>query len=247
MRTSTILIIVALAVLLVSMGVYDQQLHTAFKQGAYKIPFSNYVSTNFSGFRHINLKSASTVNVKIERGPFRTLTEPSASDFVQLKMNGDTLEIETVFPDDYRNYGAGFGMYISCPVLSSISSNAYYHIRREKHVDRFASENFRIRRTIVSGFAQDSLNVMATNASNIWLVNDTLKSLNALIGADSASASNFYIGEKNYFERTNIDVRNQARFWIHSADTTQTFHYTLTDSALLIVSASARHILKTLQ
>ena len=199
MRTSIKLVVLALAVLILSMAIYDQQMYGAFKKGTYKIPFSNYVESNYTGFRHINLKSASTVNIKIEKGPFRVLTEPSAHQFVHLKMNGDTLEIESIFPNEYHGYGVDFGMYISCPELSSIRSNAYYHIRTHEYVDRQAEDYFKFRRTIIQGFTQDSLNIVATNASNIWLVNDTIKNLNALISIDSSSASNFYIGENNHF------------------------------------------------
>ena len=247
MRTSIKFIIADLAVLVLSMAIYDQQLHSAFKKGDYKIPFSNYTASAISGFRNIKLMSASTINIKIEKGPYRVLTEPAANDYVQLKMNGDTLEIQTVFPDQYRGYNLDFAMYISCPELSSIYSNAYYHIRSHEYLDRFAREDFGYRQTTISGFTQDSLNVMATNASNIWLVNNNIKNLHAAIGVDSGSYTNFYIGEKNHFNQTNIDVKNHGRFWIDDADTAQTFHYTLTDSAQLIVSGRTEHILKKAQ
>ncbi len=247
MRTSIKFIIAAFAVLVICMAIYDQQLYSAFKKQTYKIPFSNYTASAISGFRNINLKSASTINIKIEKGPYRVLMAPSSNDYIKLAMSGDTLEIETVFPDEYMGRGLDFTMYISCPELSSIHSNAYYHIRSRGYLDRYASENFKIMPTTISGFTQDSLDITASNASNIWLVNDTIKNLNAIIGADSASASNFYIGEKNHFTHANIDVRNLGRFWIGDADTGQSFHYILTDSAQLIVSGRAKYILKALQ
>jgi len=246
MRTSTKCIIAGFVALIISMLIYDQQLHSAFVKGTYKIPFSNYTASPISGFRNINLKSASTINIKIEKGPYRILIEPSANDYAKLKVNGDTLEIETIFPDQYHGTSSDFSMYISCPELFSVSSNAYYHMRSREYLDRYASENFQFRRTTISGFTQDSLNVTATNASNIWLLNNNIKNLQAIIGMDSASASNFYIGENNHFAQTHIVVRNFGRFYIGDADSGQSFHYTLTDSAQLIISGRAKHILKTL-
>lgn len=247
MRTSIIFIVAAFAVLLISMGIYDQQLHTAFKKGTYKIPFSNYVVSDYTRFRNINLRSASTINIKIQRGPFRVLIQPSVAEHIELKMNSDTLHLETFFPDDYHNYNADFAVYIWCPELSSIRTNGYYHIKSREYVDKQASEYFMYRRTVVNGFKQDSLSISATNAGSIWLLNDTIRNLNAVIGIDSSSATNFYIGHGNQFQNTNIDVRNVSRFWIDEADTAQQFHYTLSDSAKLIVSGRVKHLLKTQQ
>ena len=247
MRTSIIFIAVAFAVLLLSMGIYDEQLHSAFKNGTYKLPFNDYVSSSFTGFKNINLKSASTLNIKIEKGPYRILTNPSVNEFVKMNMNGDTLEIETVFPDDYHNYNFAYAIYIWCPQLSSIRSNAYYHIRSREYLDRQSSEYFSFRSSTIDGFTQDSINISATNASCIRLVNNNIENLHAEIGLDSGSATNFYIGEKNHFDHTNIDVRNHSRFWIGDADTSQSFHYTLADSARIIVSGRANHVIKKLQ
>jgi len=214
------------------------------EKGLYKIPFSNYVESNYTGFRNINLKSASTVNIKIEKGPFHVLIEPSVRNYAHLKMNGDTLEIETVFPDEYHGYSVDFAMYISCPEISSIHSDALYRIMSKEFVERDAE---RSRRTTIEGFSLDSLNIIATNGSDIRLVSDTIRNLNAVIGIDSASASKFYIGKNNHFDHANINVRNLSRFWIGYADTTQAFNYTLSDSAQLIVSGRANHVIKKLQ
>ena len=247
MRTSIILIIAAFLVLIVSVGIFDQQLNAAFKQGGYKIPFSNYEASNFTGFRHIHLKSASTLNIKIEKGEYRVLTNPAVIESIKMKMNGDTLEIETVFPDDFHNYNDEFAMYISCPELTTLRANAYYHIKSREYLDRLGSEYFIFRRTTVNGFTQDSMNIFATNASCIWLINNSIKNLKADIGIDKGSATNFYIGEKNHFLHTDINIKSQSRFWIGDADSTQSFHYTLADSARLIVSGRASHVLQTVQ
>src|SRR6478672_7114383 len=189
MRTSIKLIVAALAVFLLSMAIYDKQLHSELEKGAFKEPFGDYVASHYTGFRNIHLKSASTVNIKIQKGPYRVLIEPSANQYVHLEMNRDTLEIETVFPNEYHSYRANFGMYISCPEISSIRSDAYYHIRSREYLDKDAQDYFKFRRTTIDGFTQDSLHVTATHASNIWLLNDTIKNLDATIGVDSASAS----------------------------------------------------------
>ncbi len=246
MRTSTKILITALALLLVSIVVYDLQLRAAYNTGRFRKPYNDYVNLQLQGFKVIDLQSANVINIKLEQGPFKVLAAPEAIDFIKTTRHGDTLAIYAHYKYNYHNVRTAPVMYISCPQLSAILTDARYTVGHTEKTDERAKEDFSWRISEISGFSGPYLRIVQDHASKLLLTNNSIAVVDAVAGLSSGSASNIALGENNRLGKARLDIRHGSRLWIKEAGADQ-LDYHIGDSAQLIISGAAQHSLKITQ
>jgi hypothetical protein len=242
MKTSTKILMATLAILVISLVVYDLSLKAEYRKGDYTNPYRDYNSLNYSDFNEIELNASTAVNIILVQGPYKVLANPSADDFLHVSKQGRRLVISAAFPDHYRNIVTNYVLYISCPKLSLLKADAQYAANNVPVTDTVVRD-LRWYSTLITGFSLDSLKLQADNASNIVLENNRINILNGIIGQNSGSGSALTIGSGNKFAKSNLDICNKSQLVIKGTEAPD-LNYHLADSAILILNGAAvKHLL----
>ncbi|HET6253580.1 MAG TPA: hypothetical protein VFE32_05880 [Puia sp.] len=243
MRISTKIFLLALLVLAVCLGSYDEKLAAEFRKGEYTNPYYGYVQMKYKDFDEVELRSATSANVMLVRGDFKVLMHPQASDFVVVRQEGKRLIIEAKFQDHLRSVNARHMFFISCPKLKVFQSDAEYQIG-SVGVKDFVNWNLWWWPTTIRGFSQDTMTIREEHASNVVMEGDTIKRFTAVLGAeaDKENGPVLTLGQGNHFDSTNLDILSNGRLWVKGTDIRQlTYH--LADSASISVNGvSARYL-----
>ncbi len=235
MKTSHKFFIAAVLLMIVNLALYDQDLRHEWLNGDYRDPYRNFVPIDFKHFSAIRLNAGSAANIILVQGPFKILASPTAVPMLRLRQVGDTLIIDAEFSFSYRNTPSTYVLYIACPTLTSVQIDTYYQLDKVRITDTLASEDFSWKRSVIQGFTIDSLQLYADHAANIECRNDTIASLQAVIGASVGSAANFIVGKDNKINQSHINVLNKSRLWLQDTGQAQ-LHYHIADSGRLILN-----------
>jgi len=243
MKTSTRILMVTLAVLIISLVVYDLSLKAEYLKGDYTNIYHDYNRLDYSGFDEIELNSSTAVNIILVQGPFKVLAHPNSEDFLHVSKQGKRLVINAAFPDHYKMIIASHVLYISCPKLSLLKMDARYTMHDTPVTDTVVRD-LRWYSTLITGFSLDSLRLQADNASNLVLENNRINTLNGIIGKSNNSRSVLTIGSNNKFAKSSLDICNKSQLIIKGS-TSPNLNYHLADSATLVVNGAAvKHLFK---
>jgi hypothetical protein len=243
MKTSSKILMLTLAILVISLVAYDLSLKAEYMKGDYMNPYHDYNTLNYSGFDEIELNASTAANIILVQGPFKVLAHPNAEDFLHVSKRGKRLIISAAFADHYKNIITDHVLYISCPKLSLFKSDARY-TEHDAPVTDTLIRDIRWYSTLITGFSLDSLRLKADNASNIVLENNKINTLNGIIGQSNGSGSALTIGSNNNFTNTNLDIRTKSQLVIKGS-AIPNLNYHLADSATLVVNGAAvKHLFK---
>lgn len=245
MRTSIKILIATLALVIAGLLVYDTQLKAAYLKDDYKKPFGGFVPANFSNFNSIELRSGTVINLMVTKGPYKVLVAPAAGDFVKISQQGSKLIISAEFKDHYRGLADDYVVFVSCPELSSFSSNARYKAGDMTVTDTTVL-NFAWKQTVINGFTNDTMRITESNASNVTIRNCRLNTLKAVVGVSNNSGADLTIGAGNSFKQTDFDIRNKSTLMLKNT-AGGNINYHLADSAQLMVNGVSQPLLKLKQ
>lgn len=242
MRTSNKILIASFALLIVSLAFYDLRLKAEYQKGDYTDPYRDFVKLDYKNFDAVELESSSAINIMLVQGPFKVAASPQATDFLDIRQEKNRLIIGAKFPDHFRGMSPEYVVYISCPSLSSLKTDAFYLADGIKVTDTIAKDpNWRP--TMVNGFTADSLNIQQDHASNVTLQNNKIKHLTTTVGLSDRSGPVLTIGQNNKFDRADMTILNRSYLWIKGTNLNN-INYHLADSANLIINgAEAKHLL----
>lgn len=242
MRTSNKLMLAALLLTVVLLTWYDLRLKAEFQSGAYKLPYRNYATLNYTGFDVVDLNASTAANVKFVQGPFSVWVDHNALDYVLFKQQGNHLQIYASFEGNYRWNPNPYVIVISCPTLTQLSTDATYRADHRKITDTIVRDDWNMRQVLIDGFRQDSLSIIQDYGSTVVLANNTIRSLKAVIGKSDRSGSKIILRSGNEFQDVLLDIGHQSKFLLENARI-HTLSYRLADNAQLIVTGNAQHLL----
>lgn len=245
MRTSIKILIAALALVVIGLLAYDTQLKAEYLRGDYKKPFGGFEAKSYSNFNSIELQSGTVINLKVIKGPYKVLVDPTAGEFLKITQQGSKLIFRAAFKDHYRGLASDYVVFVSCPELSALSSDASY-TAGDMRVTDTAALNFAWRQTVISGFTNDSMLITESNASNVVIENCRIDTLKAIIGVANNSGADLTIGAGNFFKQTDLDIRNKSTLMLKNT-AGGNINYHLADSAQLMVNGASQPLLKLKQ
>ena len=242
MRTSNKFVCLALLLTLLSLLVYDLLLKAAFRSGRYKDPYRNYAVMDFKDFDALDLNSATVANVKLIQGPFSVRVDKYALDYVKVKQEGKRLRVDVVFDGNYRGNQNPYILVVSCPKLVELNTGASYRANDQWVTDTIYRADWNMRRVMMDGFTQDSLQLSLDYGSSVVLANDHIRSLHAVVGKSDASGSNLVIQPGNRFQEAALDIEHNSRLELDNS-MIDVLKYRLGDSARLVISGKAQNLL----
>lgn len=242
MKTSNKLIFAAMVLTVVLLIRYDLRLKAEYLTGAYKIPYSNYSTLHYTGFDIVDLNSSTAANVKFVQGPFSVRVDNNAMDYVVFKQQGNHLAINAVFERNYRWNPNPYVIVISCPTLTKLTTDASYLADNRMVTDTIVRDDWNMRQVLIEGFRQDSLSIEQDYGSTVVLAGNTIRSVRSVTGKSAGSGSRLILKSGNEFRDAVLDIGHRSTFFLENA-AIQNLSYHLADSAELIVTGSAEHLL----
>lgn len=238
MKTSIKILIGAACMVLVVLAWYDLRIRDAYVSGSYKQPFSGFVAQHFNDFDEIDLGSGTAANVMIKPGPFSVSVDPTATGFVRISQSGHVLHIDAAYPAAYYTPRAQYTLRITCPQLKKFIADSKYTSYGKPVTDTLASEDFKWRPSVISGFNADSLSIEEHHAGAVILKGNKLAALNAVLGIGDGSRSDMIIQHSNQLGHVNLNILNKSQLRLECRNI-QHLQYQLSDSARLIVNGVA--------
>ncbi|SMB85053.1 hypothetical protein SAMN00120144_3158 [Hymenobacter roseosalivarius DSM 11622] len=237
MKTSNKLLLTALLFLLTSLAAYNMALKTEYRKGTYKDPYKNFTALNLKDFNALEINPASILNVKVMAGPYAVWVHKKAAEYVQVKQTGQRLRLDVAFAEDKDFTGNSYAVMISCPRLTSLTTNAVYSVKGKQTIDKDLGSfpNFGV---TVSGFTQDSLWVRQDNASLLKLTDNTLGRLRAVAGLSPGSSSTLHLLATNHITAANLGIRHKSQLILENVAIPQ-LHYQFADSAKATISGAS--------
>lgn len=243
MKKSTLFLLAAVAIISVSLAVYDFQLRAEVRKGDYAKPLYHYRDLGLNGFNRIEMRASTTANVHLERGPFRVAIAPDVSDFLTTRVEDSTLIIEAHFSDRNRGSNSDPSLYVACPSLRSFRADAWYTVNGRMVVDGAVSPYW-VKLAKISGFEGDSLVLEEEYGSNVLLEEIRYKHISAVLGAkkEGWNAPVLTIGDKSHFDSSDLNILGHGQLRVTGSDIRQ-LNYHFSDSASLTISGTAvRHL-----
>ena len=221
---------------------YDLRLKAEYLSGAYKLPYSTYTTLNYTGFDIVDLNASTAANVKFVQGPFSVRVDNNALDYAVLQQQGNRLVINAVFERNYRWNPNPYVIVISCPTLTKLTTGASYRADNSIVTDTIVREDWNMRRVLIEGFRQDSLSIEQDYGSTVELAGNTIRSLRAVIGKSAGSGSKIILQPGNDIRDAILDIGHYSKLFLENA-AIQHLSYHLADSAELVVTGNAQHLL----
>ncbi|HWD87963.1 MAG TPA: hypothetical protein VG367_07545 [Mucilaginibacter sp.] len=242
MRTSTKILTITLAMIVICLAWYDLSLKAEYRKGDYTNPYRDFEQLNYRDFDEIELDASTAVGAIIVQGPYKILVNPRAHDFMHIDKQGRHLVISAAFRDHYQSFTSDYMVYISCPKLSLLKTDSWYTAGGTRVTDTVAHD-LRWKPTLLKGFSLDSLNLQADHASNLVLEDNKINNLAGIIGQGRNSSPALTIAGNNQFTKGDLSIQNKGQLIVKGAGPGN-LNYHLADSATLMVNgASVKHLL----
>lgn len=240
MKTSTILLLVTAALIMISLGTYDLQLRAEVRKGKYDKPMYRYTTLPLKDFNRVELRAATVISMRLVRGPFQVLTSPDAQDYLSARVEDSTLIVEGHFPDHYHGTNSYPQIYVACPALCSFRSDARYTVGKDTTITG-TTEWFWYKTVTIHGFEGDSLHIQEENGSNVTLDSISVKKLTAVLTTNSPKLT---INDNNHIDSSDLTILEHGQLQVTGLDISR-LHYYLGDSATITLNGMAVRHLKT--
>ncbi|RDC64014.1 hypothetical protein [Adhaeribacter pallidiroseus] len=239
LKTSTILLLTAAFILLGSLVAYNMALKTEYNKGTYKDPYRNFVTLNYRDFDQIIINPATEINVKILSGDYKVQVHPFVTDFVQIKKNGQHLQVDLVYPKEEKRQPYGDLVVITCPKLDNLKTNAFYSIQGKKIT---STKSWDDNTVTVQGFQQSAFSLQQDKATAVKLSGNKITRLEAVVGVSTGSSARLNLDKTNHIQEAHLDIRNKSELVIENLNIPKR-QYQFSDSARATFTGSALGIL----
>ena len=206
MRTSTAWLLAAALVLLAALATYDVALSQAYQRQQKAADPDAYVPLAIQGFTEVILPDSGSLGVKITQGPFQVSVRARYAHVVHLRQQGRQLIVATDSSDVLDDEEM---LRISCPRLTRVAT------RPVGPPPTAAGDMEDCCSVAISGFRGDSLTLYQAKRSRILLFDNSLKHLQATVGANSASYAELELHKDNRIEAADLIVNGHGQLSAH--------------------------------
>jgi hypothetical protein len=244
MKTSNVLLLTALLLVIGFLATYNLALLAEYRQGSYKDPYARFTALNLRDFNTIEVNAASKMGIKIMQGPYQVRVFNDLAKVIKIKQSGKTLTVDLDLPEEDQLYGVPYHVVISCPTVNALRTKAVYQVAGKTRTDTKIPEPYLNFNTLVEGFTQDSLNLQLDNSGVVNLTSNKLQKLTAQLGVSAGSTNTLAIAKSNLLPQVTIDMRHKSELVLTDIQIPE-FNYQFSDSSKVTCSGAALSIFKT--
>jgi hypothetical protein len=244
MKTSNKLLIITALIAIGYLVTYDFALRAEYLAGNYKNRFYNMQPVAVNNFNVIEHNIGNLINLRVERGPvFGVWIDKHLENKLTFSSRNKILHIDYKNKDEFSSYGKN-EIIIICPSIDSLTTNSSTFMKTVKTQTGTISTGIDFHNkeatTIIIGFKQASINILANDGTDIKLENNTFSQLNARVEKHNAALT---INNSNQIGLANLQVLGAGELKLLNPVIIKE-NYKLSDSAHVTLSGSALHFIK---
>lgn len=245
MKTSTKLILTALAVFTGMLIAYNVALTAAYKEGEFRNPFNDFTTLENKAFNAVTVNAANMISVEIVPGDYQVRVHKESAEYVKVVQRGNELIVDVANPDENLKRGSGMQVIISCPDLAILKTNARYTFAGKEQVDLVVPDRTYLRtNVVVKNMELDSLSIVQDNASSVVLEGNKIGQLQAVVGVSTGSGPKLYLKKENMIPRATLDIRHNSLLVLEDV-ALPNLTYTFSEQAKTIISGASLAALKS--
>ncbi|MBB6502577.1 hypothetical protein [Pedobacter cryoconitis] len=237
MKTSTMLIIAAILVILGCLTVYNYKIKEVYLTREYRSPFRGMEFTPLNGIEKLNLKIGDNINVEVKYGEKEGIwIDKDIKEKISLKITGQTLNLGLV-PKKEGDEPIGYGNIIlftrKLNAVSSFSYDVPKAPNRYDHLDQMA----------ISGYKTDHLNLNIGFNTSISLRNMELRKLDANVGDKRYGDAELILSSDTRIDTALLNVPGKSKLSLFDPKIVKT-SYNLSDSASVFLNGKVAKMLR---
>lgn len=236
MKTSTILILSAIAVVFISLTAFNFNLKASFAEGNYKNRFYGLEFIPIKNINEIDVMNGNRTSFTIEQGDREGIWVAKGDrEEITWKQIGDTLQIGlSAKNDESRSYVYLNNMTVIVNKPNKISIHAGSNNNNEMQWNNGS--------ITIKGLKQEQFDLHADNYTSVILTGSQLNQLKSTIGMKGPGASALELAKDNVIQSADFKVEGESALKLNSPRIIKT-NYQLSDQATVTLNGKA---LKTL-
>lgn len=237
MKTSNILLVAAVALVLGALATYNVALRAEYRTGNYKNPLHNYQALGLRNFDKVTVPSASGLKVSVTAGPFAVHVSKDAADYVRVTQQGQQLVVSLNYPKELERLGQREAVRITCPRLAALTTEGTYTVAGQVQTTELQGGG----EVEINGFRQDSLTLHQHQNNKVRLVGNTLNLLRAAASTRAGNEPSLEIGPDNRIQAADLTIGHRGHLTLAIA--IPRLRYQFSDSASVrLTGAAARSL-----
>lgn len=240
MKTSNILIIAAIIVLLGMTTAYNFSLKAAYRTGSYKDPFRGGEFQEMKNIEILNINAANIMSVVVEPGQKEGVwVKREIKDRIVLNQVGSALTISLV--DEDRNENGNFGgqdIIVVTNSLSKLKTTAFW-ANEKKENDGNAYYWAEVNLKMITG---TNLELQIADYTSVTMNKVNLKTLKAVVGTVSGGAG-LNLDPDNQIEFADFEIPGAGKLSLNNPKIVKT-RYSLSDKATVTLNGAALQEIK---
>jgi hypothetical protein len=235
MKTSSILILSAVAVTFLAITAFNLNQKTIYSKGEWKKRFYGMEFIAMKNISDVILPDADKFELVIEKGDKEGLyIYPESKEHVQWSQQGSSLKIEVT---QKAKAGAPFRNRELVLILKNIT-----HLKTSPYVPLKFQKSYDSGEISISGFKQSSLKLDIGNRSNVTLEKTDIDSLQAIVG-NIEGESSLKINMNNKINSATFNIPGKSELTLMNPRIVKT-SYQLSDQATVTLNGNALQVLK---
>lgn len=235
MKTSTILILSAVAMTFIAMTAFNLTQKAFYNKGDWRNRFYGMEYIAIKSITDIDLLDADKFNLVIEKGVKEGLyIYPGSREHVQWSTTGNTLKVEVT---EKAKKGAPFRNTEMVLILNRID-----HVKTSPYKPLEFQKSYNYSELKITGFKQESLKLNLGKSSRVILDKLDLNSLIANVGGKEDEAT-LILEKENRINDAVLNIRGKSHLTLQGPTITKT-SYQLSDQATVVLNGEALQVLK---
>ncbi|MBB5634752.1 hypothetical protein HDE68_000637 [Pedobacter cryoconitis] len=239
MKTSTMLILTALLIILGSLAAFNYTIKAAYLTGAYKNRFKEMDFTAFIAVEKLNLQTEKLSSIQIEYGDKEGIwISKNIKDLVKFDVKGNVLNLSTSETGKRIGSQRVNGMItIVTKKLNAITTTPYYILKKDESYWPGTSE------ISLKGYHLGQLDLQIASFVDVSLNQMDIQTLNATVGTKTSRGSELTLSEDTKINNATLNVPGESKLNLLDPKIVKT-NYLLSDSATVSLNGKVVQMIK---
>jgi hypothetical protein len=238
MKTSNILLLIALILLLSTLMAYNMVLKKQYTSGEYKNPLKDHTLLGFTDFDEIEINDTNIIKVKIEAGDTHQVHQQQNTEgLIKVTQIGKRLQVDLDFGDGGKilsGHRDTYHIVIRTPELRLLKTDASH-----KHKVYLTDQQG----VTVERLNQGQLALEMDNGSYVKLSDNQINSLTVNTGRSHGTEPFLHILPDNRLQQARLNIRNASLLTLENVAIPEV-DYTFSDSAQVKLSGVSLAIIR---
>ena len=239
MKTSTMLIITAILIILGSLVAFNYTLKAVYLTGEYKSRFNGMDFTPFNGVEKLNIQTERLYSVQVEHGDKEGMwVERDIKEKVKFEVRQQTLSLgESDASKKEKSTWINGRIIIITKNLNAIVTVSNYKPKKGERYPYGLSE------ISLKGYHLGQLDLQIESYVSIYLHHMVIQTLNAIVGTKTSEGAELTLASDNKINNATLNVPGNSKLTLIDPKIVKT-NYMLSDSATVSLNGKVVQMIK---